>query len=61
MKVQLEKGVWLKDGEGDPARTLVEENAKEFSSLTKAHKALVRAREYRPFKNAVIQEGFFDQ
>ncbi len=60
MKVLLEKGVWLKDGEGDPPRTLVESNAKEFNSSAEAYKALTRARKYRPFKNAIIQEYFFD-
>ncbi len=61
MKVLLEKGVLLTDGEGDPPRTLVEENAKEFSSTQAACKALAKARKFRPFKNAIIQEGFFDK
>lgn len=59
MKVQLEKGVWLADGDGDPSRTLVEENAKEFNSNDKAIRALSKARKYRSFKNAVIQGDFF--
>lgn len=59
MKVQLEKGVWLTDGEGDPPRTLVEGNAKEFDSNDEAIRALTKARKYRPFKNAVIQGDFF--
>jgi hypothetical protein len=33
MKVQLEPGVWLADGEGDPARTLDENNAAEFKTM----------------------------
>ena len=53
-KVQLEPGVWLADGEGDPARTLDEKNAKEFKTITSAVKALCKAREYRPFPKAVI-------
>lgn len=60
MKVLLEEGVWLTDDdEGDPPRTLVEENAKEYASLEDATKALAKAREYRPFKNAEIQDDLF--
>lgn len=60
MKVQLEKGVWLLDCSkeepmGDPPRTLVEGNAKDFSSMAAAKKALAKARECRSFKNAEIQ------
>jgi len=54
MKIELESGVWLADGEGDPARTLDENNAKEFKTLKEARTALEEARKYRPFKNAVI-------
>ena len=54
MKVQLEPGVWLTDGEGDPARTLKEESAKEFETMLEAVIALNKAREYRPFLRAVI-------
>ena len=54
MKVELEPGVWLADGEGDPARTLDEQNAAEFKTMLDAAKALTKAREYRPFPKAVI-------
>ena len=54
MKVELEPGVWLADGEGDPARTLDEENAAEFKTMLDAVEALTKAREYRPFPKAVI-------
>ena len=58
MKVLLEKGCWLTDGEGDPPRTLVEGNAKEFDGLKEAYDALKDARKYRPFLNAEITEDF---
>lgn len=58
MIVQLEKGVWLKAGDGDPPRTLVKESAKEFNSAQEAYRALAKARKYRPFKNAIIEEDF---
>lgn len=56
MKVQLEDGVWLTDGEGDPPRTLVEEKAKEFKNTEEALKALTKAREFRPFETAQIHD-----
>ena len=59
MKVELESGVWLADGEGDPARTLVEENAAEFVSMQAAMVALSAARAFRPFKNALIHDDLF--
>ena len=58
MKVLLEDGVWLAAGEGDPPRTLVNEYAKEFKSTLDAYKALEKAREYRPFENAMIEDDF---
>jgi len=54
MKVELESGVWLAEGEGDPPRTLDENNAKEFISITEACRALTQARKYRPFEKAVV-------
>lgn len=59
MKVELEKGVWLADGQGDPSRTLDENNAKDFASIKEATKALTRARTFRPFENAIIHDSFF--
>lgn len=58
MKVLLETGVWLADGLGDPARTILEENAKEFKNQTEALKALSEARKYRDFPNAELAEDF---
>jgi hypothetical protein len=54
MKVELEPGVWLAEGEGDPARTLDENKAKDFSYMKDVRKALTEARKYRPFHAAVI-------
>ena len=58
MKVLLERGVWLADGEGDPPRTLIEESAKEFPDVAQASNALAEARRYRRFPNAEIYEDF---
>jgi hypothetical protein len=55
--VELERGVWLHRGDGDPSRTLVEENATIFESKAAARRALARARKWRPFtigENAMI-------
>ncbi len=57
MKVKLENGVWLTDGQGDPPRTLVEGSAKEFATMSEAIAALKEAREFRPFKKAQIIEA----
>ena len=59
MKVQLEKGVWLADWEGDPGRTIVEENAMEFDDIESAVKAIDKARKYRSFPDATIVEDAF--
>lgn len=58
MKVQLENGVWLTGGQGDPPRTLVEENAKEFETMEDALDALKEARKLRSFENALIIDDF---
>lgn len=52
--IELEVGVWLADGVGDPSRTLVKDNAKKFSDMDIAKKALMSARNYRPFVCASI-------
>ena len=54
MKVELEAGVWLTTGSGDPPRTLVEDYATVYMTRDKAEVALAKAREYRPFVNAKI-------
>jgi len=59
--VELEPGVWLTRGDGlacDPARTLVMENARQYSRWQDAKVGLTWARKYRPFKNAKIVELF---
>lgn len=52
--VELEFGVWVADVLGDPGRTLVLADAQRFDDMRSAGKALTAAREYRPFKNALI-------
>lgn len=52
--VELEGGVWLDDGEGDPPRTLVESSALEFDTFEAALSALNDARKYRKFEGAQI-------
>ena len=59
MKIELEPGVWLAEGFGDPPRTLVKKNAREFKNMREAIEALEKAREFRPFKNASIEEDMF--
>lgn len=54
--VKLEKGVYLASWEGDPGRTLVQLNAKRFSTHEEASCALIAARQYRPFGNARIMK-----
>jgi len=53
--VELEPGVWLGDGEGDPPRTLNREHAVCWRSRLNAEQALELARTHRPFKNAKLQ------
>jgi len=50
--VELEDGVWLASGTGDPARTLVRDNAKRFNTLAAALFAIRDARQYRRFAKA---------
>ena len=57
MKVELEQGVWLADGEGDPPRTLKQEHAKDFNTLRDAMIALNQARLNRPFPDALVHDN----
>ena len=54
--VELEPGVWLTDGEGDPPRTLNKASATRYQSGPAAVGALCRARagSGRKFEDAVI-------
>ena len=54
--VELEKGVWLTEGIGDPPRTLVIETAKRFTRKNHAKYGLRIARKYRPFLKAKISK-----
>ena len=53
--VELEKDVWLAKWQGDPGRTLDIRSAKKFKTNKEAKLALLGARNYRPFVNAVIR------
>lgn len=53
--VEIERGVWLAQWNGDPGRTLVIRNAQRFKGKSAAKGALTRARKYRPFEAARIR------
>ena len=53
--VELEVGVYLADGEGGPARTMIAENAKQFASHLRAGMARMYARTYMPFTSARLR------
>ena len=55
--VELESGVWLASGHGDPPRTLVRDSAKQFNTEAGARRALQDARYYRPFLAAKVEEA----
>lgn len=55
MVIELEPGVWMSEGEGDPPRTLNKEYAYEFRTMESAIKALKMARQFRAFEKAQIQ------
>ena len=48
--IELEKGVWVTKGQGDPPRTLVKENASRFTTDRKALIYLNRIRKVYPRK-----------
>ena len=54
--IELEKGVWLADGEGDPPRTLRAENARRFPNVFMANDMLEDVKEsgHRLFLSAKI-------
>lgn len=52
--VELEKGVWTAEWEGDPGRTCKLEDAERYKTKEKAVKALTRARAFRMFICAKI-------
>ena len=52
--VELEKGLYLASGQGDPSRTLSLENACLFCDVDEAENSISKARKYRPFKNAKV-------
>ncbi len=48
--LNIGKGVWIADWEGDPPRTLVRESAKQFSSREKAKKHIEVVKQTHPFR-----------
>ena len=52
--VELEKKVWIAPISGDPGRTVVLRNARQYKTMPAAKAALTRARKYRLFQNAKI-------
>ena len=54
--VELEPGVWMAQGNGDPPRTCIAEHARKFDVWTIARIALGYARTFRPFANARIYQ-----
>ena len=54
--VELEPGVWLLPGCGDPGRTLNKASARRYGRWQDAKCGLTHARKYRPFKNAKIED-----
>ena len=52
--VELEPGVFLADGDGDPALCLSAANAKLFASHPRARIALLNAQKARPFERARV-------
>lgn len=55
--IELEKGVWLTTGCGDPPRTLVVENARRYPTKSNAEnswKYYKRANAHRKFGNVKI-------
>lgn len=52
--VELEPGVFIADGDGDPPRTLSFRNSRRFESRHMATAALRRARRWRRFKQARV-------
>lgn len=55
--VELEPGVFLADGDGDPPRTLDSTTAREFQTHPSACRGLSGARAYRPFQGARVTLG----
>lgn len=54
--VEIDKGCWLAPWTGDPGRTVVMENAKEFNTRLGAMRALNKARMQRRLTRFMIHE-----
>lgn len=55
--VELEPGTWIAPWFGDPGRTVVRRNARQFDSKRSAELALKKARDFSQFVHAKIIEG----
>jgi len=53
--VRIDNNAYLTDGEGDPPRTLLRENAKVFINRTEAEKAVSEARKTHPFRDVTYR------
>ena len=53
--VELECGVWLANGQGDPARTCDKSHAARFTLKQQAMRAMNAAKSFRPFFNATLE------
>ena len=49
---EIEPGVWIANGFGDPPRTLIKDNARRFTDKRLASMAIRRARKFKPFPAA---------
>ena len=56
--VEIEHGVWLADGDGDPCRTTHKDNALRYGSYDLAFTALALARSFRGFRKARVYCDF---
>lgn len=54
--VQLYFECWVAPWDGDPGRTCHLEDAQRFNSRKQAERALAKAREYRDFPDAFVDE-----
>ena len=54
--VELERYVWLAPWPGDPGRTLVKKNAKQFNSKKQAKRALTKALKCRNFLYPIVEK-----
>lgn len=54
--VELEPGAWLAPWPGDPGRTCVQANARQYKTAAAARAAITRARKMRMFTISTVVE-----